>query len=154
MGTFTKLTYHVVFGTRFRRPTIDPSFQESLYEYIGGIIRDRKGCLIQAGGVADHVHLLARLSPAMAVSDVLRDIKAGSSKWIGEMEFLPHQFEWQTGYGAFTVSYSLTEAVADYIRNQKEHHRVKSFQEEYMEFLKRHNINFEMAHLFEGENHG
>ncbi len=81
MGTFHRLTYHIVFGTRFRRPSIHPVFRERLYEYIGGIIRAQSGHLIQIGGIEDHIHLLVNLAPSKAVSDVLRDIKANSAKW-------------------------------------------------------------------------
>jgi len=154
MGTFTKLTYHIVFGTRYRQNAIHDEFVERLYEYIGGIIRTNKGHLIEIGGVADHLHILVNFSPARAVSDSIRDIKANSSKWVNETLDPGDRFEWQKGYGAFTVSYSHTESVQQYIRNQKEHHRTKSFEEEYIAFLERHNIAFERKWLFEGEHHG
>jgi putative transposase len=154
MGSFTQLTYHVVFATKYRRPTITAAIQERLYEYIGGTLRAKKGQLIEIGGVKDHVHLLARLSPAIAVADVVRDIKANSSKWMNEQPAAAHTFEWQKGYGAFTVSYSQISAVEQYIQNQEEHHRTRSFQEEYIEFLKRHGIEFRLEYLFEDEHHG
>lgn len=154
MGTFHRLTYHIVFGTRFRRPSIHPVFRERLYEYIGGIIRAQNGHLIQIGGVEDHLHLLVNLSPSKAVSDVLRDIKANSAKWVNEEHLTPGKFEWQKGYGAFTVSYSNIETVQVYIRNQQEHHRSRSFCDEYIEFLKRHGIEFEERFLFESEHTG
>ena len=154
MGSFTQLTYHVVFATKYRRPLITDAIQERLYEYIGGTIRAKKGHLIEIGCVKDHVHILARLSPALAVADVVRDIKANSSKWMNEQPATPQTFEWQKGYGAFTVSYSQIPVVEEYIRNQLEHHRTRSFQEEYIEFLKRHGIEFRLEHLFEDEHHG
>lgn len=124
-----------------------------MYEYIGGAIRAKKGELIQIGGMPDHVHIFARLSPTLAVADVIRDIKANSSKWMNELPNRTSLFEWQIGYGAFTVSYDRIEAVRNYIRNQEEHHRQKSFQEEYIDFLERHNISFRMEHLFEKEHY-
>ncbi len=154
MGSFTQLTYHVVFATKYRRSTITDTIQERLYEYIGGTIRAKKGNLIEIGGVKDHVHILARLSPVIAVSDVVRDIKANSSKWMNEQPETTKTFEWQKGYGAFTVSYSQIAVVEQYIRNQEEHHRTRSFQEEYIEFLKRHGIEFRLEYLFEDEHHG
>lgn len=154
MGSFTQLSYHVVFATKYRKPTIQPTLQERLYEYIGGTIRAKKGCQIEIGGVADHVHILARLSPTLAVADVVRDIKANSSKWMTELPESTPSFEWQKGYGAFTVSYSQIEAVREYIRNQDVHHKTKSFQDEYIEFLTRHGIEFGLEHLFEDEHHG
>ncbi len=154
MGAYTKLTYHVVFSTKYRRRSIRDEFRERLYEYIGGIIRGQKGRLIEIGGIEDHVHLLVNLSPSLAVSNVIRDMKANASKWANELSDIEHRFEWQKGYSAFTVSYSQIEAVQSYIRNQREHHRTKSFEDEYSEFLNRHNIQFERRFLFEAEHHG
>ena len=154
MGSFTQLTYHIVFATRYRRPLITDAIEERLYEYIGGTIRAKKGHLIQIGGMPDHVHILARLSPTLAVADVVRDIKTNSSKWINDQPEITQTFEWQKGYGAFTVSYSQIVDVEKYIQNQKEHHRTRTFQEEYIEFLKRHKIEFRMEYLFEDEHHG
>ena len=152
MGSFSKLTYHIIFATRYRQKTIRPELQHRLYEYIGGIVRKQKGHLIEIGGVEDHIHILANLSPVAAISDSVRDIKANSAKWMNELPERKDKFEWQKGYGAFTVSASQIESVCKYIQNQKEHHRVKSFEEEYIEFLKRHGIEFERRYLCEGEN--
>ena len=151
MGSFSKLTYHIIFATRYRRKTIRPELQHRLYEYIGGIVRKQKGHLIEIGGVEDHIHILANLSPVAAISDSIRDIKANSAKWMNELPERKDKFEWQKGYGAFTVSASQIESVCKYVQNQKEHHRVKSFEEEYIEFLQRHGIEFERRYLFEGE---
>ena len=154
MGSFTKLTYHVIFSTKYRQRLIRDAFQERLYEYIGGTIRGLKGHLIEIGGVEDHVHLLANFSPAAALSDVIRDIKANASRWLNALGEIPERFEWQKGYAAFTVSYSQREPVEDYIRNQREHHRKRTFKDEYIEFLRRHDIEFEERYLFEAEHHG
>jgi len=153
MGSFTRLTYHIVFATKYRKPTIKKDTQERLYEYIGGTLRAKKGHLFAIGGVEDHVHILAGLSPTLAVSDVIRDIKAASSKWMREERKLS-EFEWQKGYGAFSVSYDRIAAIRNYIGNQEEHHRTKTFQEEYIDFLQRHGIEFRLEHLFEGEHSG
>ena len=154
MGSFTQLTYHIVFGTKYRRPSIKDNVRERLYEYIGGTIRAKKGRLIEIGGVEDHVHILAGLAPTEALANVVRDIKANSSKWMNEQSGSSGLFEWQKGYGAFTVSYSQIPSLESYLRTQEEHHRKKSFKEEYMEILKRHNLPFLIEHLFEGEQHG
>lgn len=154
MGSYTQLTYHVVFATKYRRRSITNGIRDRLYEYVGGILRAKQGHLIEIGGMEDHVHILARLSPSLAVSEVVRDVKANSSKWVNEQGEIRRTFEWQKGYGAFTVSYSQTEAVREYIRNQMEHHRMRSFQEEYILFLERHGIEFRLEHLFEDEHHG
>ncbi len=154
MGSFTKLTYHIVFATKYRRKTIDETLRERLYEYIGGIIRAKKGVLVEIGGVTDHVHILAQLTPKFAVADAVRDIKSNSSGWMHEHSIAKSAFQGQIGYGAFTVSYSHIEVVQDYIRNQEQHHRSVSFQEEYEHVLKRHNISFRPEYLFEDEHHG
>ncbi len=154
MGSFTQLTYHIVFATKYRRLTIEDVIRDRLYEYIGGTLRAKKGQLIEIGGTADHVHVFARLSPSLAVADVIRDVKANSSRWMNEHPEVVSAFEWQKGYGAFTVSYSRIGSVQVYIRNQEEHHRTKTFQEEYIEFLKRHGIEFRLEYLFEAEHHG
>lgn len=154
VSSFTKLTYHVVYGTRYRRRVISDALQERLYEYIGGIIREKKGHLIEIGGVDDHVHLLSNFPPAIAVSDMIRDVKANSAKWVNELGLIEGRFEWQKAYGAFTVSYSQIEAVRQYVRNQKEHHRERSFKDEYVALLRRHGISFEPRYLFEAEHHG
>jgi REP element-mobilizing transposase RayT len=153
MGSFTRLTYHIVFATKYRKRTIREDIRERLYEYIGGTLRAKKGHLIEIGGVEDHIHILAGLSPSLAVSDVIRDVKASASKWMREEGRLD-AFEWQKGYGAFTVSYDRVEAIRKYIRNQKEHHKTKTFQEEYIDFLERHGIEFRLEYLFEDEHHG
>ncbi len=154
MGSFTQLNYHIVFGTKYRRNTIEKTFKKQLYEYIGGTIRAKNGHSIEIGGVADHVHILARLSPSLAIADVVRDIKANSSRWMNERSENRLPFEWQKGYGAFTVSFSNIESVQRYVQTQEEHHRTKSFQEEYIEFLNRHEIEFRLEYLFEDEHHG
>ncbi|MEM7010540.1 MAG: IS200/IS605 family transposase [Verrucomicrobiota bacterium] len=153
MGSFTRLTYHIVFATKYRKPTIREEIQGRLNEYMGGTLRGKKGHLIEIGGVEDHVHLLAGLSPVLAVSDVIRALKANSSKWITENR-LVDGFEWQKGYGAFSVSYDRVEPIRKYIRNQKEHHKTRTFQEEYIGFLQRHGIEFELEYLFEDEHNG
>ena len=154
MASFTQLTYHIVFATKYQRPTITKTVQERLYEYIGGTLRTKKGELIEIGGVPDHVHILARLSPLIAVSDLVRDVKANSSKWMNELDEVRDSFEWQKGYSAFTVSYSQIETVSNYIRNQEKHHRTLTFRDEYIAFLKRHGIEFRTEYLFEDEHHG
>ena len=154
MSTFTKLSYHIVFSTKYRSKSIAESFSERLYEYIGGIIRAKNGHLIEIGGVEDHVHLLANLSPTKSISDTIREIKANASKWRNELPENAALFEWQKGYGAFTVSYSQIESVRHYIQNQREHHRTKTFEEEYIAFLKLHNIEFNYQYLFEKEHFG
>ncbi len=154
MGAYTKLAYHIVFGTKYRQPTIHREFRNRLYEYLGGTIRGLNGHLIEIGGVDDHVHLLTTIPPTIALSDAIRDIKAGASKWVNELPESASRFEWQKGYAAFTVSHSQIEAVRKYLRNQETHHKKQTFEEEYVAFLRRHEIEFDPRFLFEGEYHG
>lgn len=154
MGTFTQLSYHIVFGTKFRRQTIRSPIRDELYDYVGGTVRGMNGCLVEIRGIEDHIHLLINFPPTMALSDAVRDLKANSSKWMSDRPTTRERFEWQTGYAAFTVSFSQREKVAAYLRSQEEHHKHKSFKEEYIEFLKRHNISFEEKYLFDVEHVG
>ncbi len=151
MSTFTNLLFHIIYSTKYRKPTIRRNWQDDLYGYIGGIVRDQKGTLLKIGGVEDHVHLLAKLSPTLAISDVLRRIKSNSSKWINERPDVIRKFEWQSGYAAFSVSESQLPSVVGYIGNQAEHHRKRTFEEEFLAILKKHHINFDMQYVFEQE---
>lgn len=154
MGTFSKLTYHIVFGTKYRKPTLKKQSRDRIYEYIGGIVREHKGHLIEIGGVEDHVHLLVNLPPSLTVSSVVQQINGCSSKWINDEIKPVSKFEWQKGYSVFTVSYSWVNAVRQYIQNQEEHHRVRSFRDEYISLLLKHDIHFKPEYLFEDEHHG
>ena len=146
-ATYTNLLFHLVFSTKKRQPLIKPEFQSRLYEYLGGAIRGEGGSLVEIGGIADHVHLLVGLKPTSAVADVMRVIKANSSKWINEEHLLSARFSWQDGYSAFSVSVSQLETVARYIRSQAEHHQRRDFREELMEILRRHRVEFEERYL-------
>lgn len=151
MSTFTNLVFHVIYSTKYRKPAIDPVWQDDLYGYIGGIIRDQKGTLLKIGGIADHVHLLVKLSPTMAISDALRLIKTNSSKWVNERPDVNRKFEWQSGYGAFSVSESQVPVVSSYISNQPAHHRCHSFEDEFIAILKKHNIEYDPRYVFDRE---
>ena len=154
MGSYTKLIYHVVFSTIFRQPLISNDIRDQLYEYTGGAIRNQSGHLLEIGGIEDHIHLLLSIPPTKSVSNFIRDLKSGVSKWINDTELTKQEFRWQKGYGAFTVSYSQAEDVRRYLQSQEEHHRKLTFQEEYILLLKRHEIEFEDRFLFEAEHHG
>ena len=148
-SSYTCLRYHLIWSTKHREPLIVDEFRDRLFEYIGGILRGHGGKLLAAGGMPDHVHLLADVSKQQAIADAVRDIKANSSGWIHETFPQHRAFAWQTGYGAFTVSYSNVETVKRYIANQAEHHRVRSFQEEFVEFLRKHEVEYEEKYLWE-----
>jgi len=151
MSTFTNLLFHIVYSTKYRKPMIDKSWQDKLYGYTGGIIRENKGTLLCMGGVEDHVHLLAKLSPTIAISDMLRLIKTNSSKMVNEQIKPRITFEWQSGYGAFSVSESQFEKVRTYVLSQEEHHRKQSFEDEFVSILKCHRIAYDPRYVFEQE---
>ena len=150
-STFTKLLYHLVYSTKHRRPLIALTWRDDLYAYIGGIIKERDGIPLEIGGMPDHIHILTKLSPKLAIMDVLRDIKAVSSKWLNEGHRSNCRFEWQVGYGAFSVSHSQVKSVREYIRNQETHHREMTFRAEFVSLLKRHEIEFDPKYVFEEE---
>lgn len=152
-NTYTNLLFHVVYSTKYRKPLISRSWQDDLYGYMGGIIRSEKGVLLTAGGAPDHVHLLAKLPPTIAVSDMLRLIKTNSSKWANGRDDV-RLFEWQAGYAAFSVSESLADWVRQYILTQDEHHRKITFRDEYLALLRKHKIEFEDEYVFEKEHFG
>ena len=148
-GTHTNLLYHLVFSTKQRKPMISDTLAADLYPYLGGAVRGEGGILLEVGGMPDHIHLLVKLKPTIAISDFLRQLKANSSKWINEEKFKIHKFGWQDGYGAFTVSRSQVEHVARYIREQKEHHAKQDFKTEYVELLNRHEVDYEEQYLWD-----
>lgn len=152
-SSYHNLLYHIVFSTKYRKPLLTTDIRSELFGYISGIITNKKGQLLEIGGIEDHVHLLTTCSPQIALADFLRDLKAGSSKWLHE-EKRCSSFQWQTGYAAFTVSRSQAPAVRNYVRGQTEHHRKQTFEEEYRELLERHGIAFDEKYLFEEEHHG
>jgi REP element-mobilizing transposase RayT len=146
-STHLSLHYHVVFSTKERHPFINLEWQERLHAYLGGIIRDMGGIAECIGGIDDHVHLLIGLKATHRLCDVLRDIKVSSSRWVHETTAL-REFAWQDGYGAFTVSDNRIDAVRQYIRKQAEHHRSRTFQDEYLAFLRQAGVEFDERYLW------
>ena len=148
-GTYTNLLYHLVFSTKNRIPLISDALQEDLYSYIGGIIRGEGGVLLEIGGMSDHVHLVTELKPTKSVSEMLNRIKAKSSKWVNAEKLKMRKFGWQDGYAAFSVSESQVASVRRYVREQEEHHRKLSFQEEFRSLLDKHGVEFEERYLWD-----
>ena len=150
-STHHGILLHTVFSTKQRRQWISAEWAEDLYSYIGGTLRIHKAVLLSAGGIADHVHLLVKLHPSFAISDTLQLIKANSSRWINETGKVKVRFEWQRGYGAFSVSQSQVAKVRRYIEHQAEQHKTQSFREEYLAILVRHGIEFDPRFVFDDE---
>ena len=146
-ATHTSLHFHIVFGTKDRHPLIADPWRNRLHEYLGGLVRAAEGVPEAIGGTADHVHLLVGLRATHSLATFVQDVKQTSSRWIHETIGLK-PFAWQQGYGAFTVSVSNCEVVRVYIANQMKHHRTKSFQEEYVNFLKKHNVPYDEKYLW------
>ena len=126
---------------------IAADWQDELYAYMGGIVRNRRGILLAAGGIPDHVHLLVKLPADLPLSHLVRDVKAVSSKWRHDSGH--PAFGWQTGYGGFSVSQSLAETVTDYIRRQPDHHCTRTFQQEFVDFLRKHEIEYDDRYLWD-----
>lgn len=143
--TYTNLLSHLVFSTKDRQPLIDPDLKPQLLPYMAGIIRNQGNKILSINAVEDHLHLLWELSPTWAFADAVRVLKANASKWVNENSH--RRFAWQTGYGAFSVSQSNVPAVAHYIENQEQHHRRRTFEEEFLELLTRHGIAFDPKYV-------
>ena len=147
--SFVCLNCHVIFSTKHREPLLLPDWASRLYQYIGGTIRAKGSVLLAAGGMPDHVHLGVSLGRQTMIADIVRDIKANSSRWIHETFDSLRGFAWQTGYAAFSVSQSNLDEIKRYIANQSEHHRARTFQEEFLLFLNRHGIRHDERHMWD-----
>jgi REP element-mobilizing transposase RayT len=148
-GTYSQLLLHIVFSTKRREPWIASDVAERLYPYIGGIIRAENGVLYDIGGIEDHVHLYLRWRPDASMSDLMRTVKARSSKWIHDTFAHLNAFAWQEGYAAFSVSKSQETVVKRYIAMQTEHHKKEDFKSELLRLLRAHDIEFDERYVFD-----
>jgi REP element-mobilizing transposase RayT len=147
-NTYTSLHYHLTFSTKNREPSIVAEIENRVWAYIGGIARHHKMIALEVGGIEDHVHALVMAPPTFSPSQIAQYLKGESSKWIHEEFPKLRLFEWQEGYGGFTVSRSQIPDVIAYIQNQREHHRKKTFKEEYLELLKKHDVDYDERYLW------
>lgn len=148
-STLTNLLYHIVFSTKRREPIITAPIRSDLYAYMGGIVRGEGGVLLEIGGMPDHVHLVTRFKSEPSVATMLKMIKSKSSQWLNDKPNRPGRFQWQTGYGAFTVSVSQLDNVRDYVQNQEQHHRRKTFQDEFRKLLEKHGIEYDERYVWD-----
>ena len=148
-NTYTQIHVQAVFAVAGRRSLIHPDWKDELFKYISGIFRNQKQKLLAIGGVQDHIHVLFGLRPNIAVSDLLRDVKANSSAFINDNNFVRGKFSWQEGFGAFSYSKSQIDAVAKYVLNQEKHHSRRTFKDEYIMLLERFEIPYEERFLFD-----
>lgn len=148
-GTYSQIYIQVIFAVKGRENLIHKSWRDELHKYISGIITAKQQKSIIVNGVSDHVHCFIGLKPGMAISDLVRDIKNNSSKFINEKGFIKGKFQWQEGYGAFSYAYSQIDQVYNYILNQETHHQKKTFKDEYLDFLSKFEIDYKPEYLFD-----
>ena len=147
-NTFSQIYIQTVFAVSGRESLIKPAFKEDLYKYIAGVVRNQKQKLIAINGVSDHVHILIGLRPAMALADLVENIKTDSSRFINRNKWVHGRFSWQEGYGAFSYGHSQLDRVIRYIQNQEKRHARHSFKGEYMSLLRKFDIGFEEKYVF------
>jgi len=148
-GTFSQIYIQVIFAVKGRKSLIAPAFEEELYKYITGVIKNKDQKLLAINGMSDHIHILIGMRPTCCLSDLVREVKKSSNEFIKDKKFTKHKFEWQSGYGAFSYSHSSLTQVITYINNQKIHHRKFTFKDEYTALLKKFEIEFKNEYLFE-----
>jgi putative transposase len=148
-GTFSQIYIQVVFAVKGRDSLIHHDWEERLYQYITGIVQNKEQKMLAINGMPDHIHFLIGMRPVCTLSDLVREIKKASNEFINENKLSKFKFNWQEGYGAFSYSHSQLTDVITYIRNQKQHHTAKSFKEEYVDFLKKFNVEYDEQFLFD-----
>lgn len=147
MSTYTQILYQIVFSTKHREPSLREENRKELFKYIWGILKSKKCNLYQIGGVADHLHIISHLHPSIALSNLIKDIKLASTEFIKTKNIFQEFNGWQDGYGAFTYSIKEKDRLIAYVINQEEHHKKKTFKEEYIELLNEHGIAFDEKYL-------
>ncbi len=147
MATFTQILYQIVFSTKNAENTMRLSDTEKLYRYIWGVLKNKKCILYRLNGTENHLHIITHVHPSISVSSLVKDIKISSSVWIKEQKIFPNFVSWQEGYGAFTYHISQKEILVNYVKNQREHHSIKTFREEFKELLEEHEIEFDEKYL-------
>ena len=148
-GTFSQLYIQLIFAVKGRENLINNTWKTELNKYIAGIIKGKGQKPIIVNGMPDHIHAFVGLKPAISISDLARDVKNNSSNFINDNKFVKRKFSWQDGYGVFSYSHSHIGAVYNYILNQEKHHTKKTFKQEYIEFLKKFEVEFDEKFLFE-----
>ncbi|MGM0933581.1 MAG: IS200/IS605 family transposase [Bacteroidota bacterium] len=148
-NTYTQIYIHVVFAVKGRQNLISKKWKDELYKYITGIVTNEGQKLIAINGMPDHLHILLGIKPNKNISDLIRDIKANSSRFINTRNWIAGKFEWQTGFGAFSCGHSQLDTVIHYIQEQESHHKKLNFREEYLKFLNTYNIEYNSDYLFE-----
>jgi putative transposase len=147
--TYSQIYVHLVFSVKGRQSLIQDAWKDRLYKYICGIASGKGQKVFAIGGVADHIHLLVSMKPSISVSELVRDLKSNSSKWLNEQGLFKGKFEWQNGFGAFTCGHTQLNSIIAYVNNQEIHHKKETFKEEYLKLLKEFEIEFKEQFLFD-----
>ena len=148
-NTYTQLYTQFIFAPKSRQALVRSEWENELYKYVTGIVQNRKNKLMAINGMPDHIHIFVSMHPSESPSDLVREIKKASTDYIKKEKLSPHKFQWQEGFGAFSYSKSQKDRVVQYVLNQKEHHRKRSFREEYLAFLKAFEIEYQEKYLFD-----
>ena len=148
-GTYSQIYIQIVFAVQGRQNLLQKAWRQEVFKYMAGIIKNKEQKPIIVNGVEDHIHVFVGLKPSKALSDLVRDVKNNSSNFINDHKWIRGRFSWQEGYGAFSYSHSQIEGVYDYILNQEQHHAKQAFKDEYMDFLKKFEIEHDVKYLFD-----
>lgn len=146
--TYSQIYIQTVFAVQNRKALIKPHWEEELYKYITGIIKNKNQKLLAINGTSNHIHILINIKPGCCLSDLVREIKKSSNTFVNEKKLTPFKFQWQEGFGAFSYSHNQISEVIKYIENQKEHHKKRTFKDEYLDFLSSYEIDFKEDYLF------
>ena len=147
MSTYTQILYQIVFSTKHRERTLIKEARPELFKYVWGILKNKKCHLYRLNGVEDHIHIVTHVHPTVAVASLVKDIKLATTSVIKEKEILPYFGGWQDGYAAFTYSIQAKNNLIEYVKNQEEHHKTKTFREELIELLNEHGVEFDERYL-------
>ena len=147
-NTYSQIHLQFVFAPKFRASLIHPSWENDLYKYITGTVQNNKHKMLCINGMPDHLHMLIGFYTTQSIADLMQDVKGASSKWINDHKLCKSRFEWQSGYGVFSYSKSQVPAVINYIKNQKEHHKKKTFLNEYKSFLEKFKVDYDEQYIF------
>jgi putative transposase len=147
-NTYYQIYIQTIFAVKYRRERIESEWEENLHSVIGNLINESGGKSILINGVADHVHCFFHAKPSISISDIMKSVKAKSSKWINDNDLLSERFEWQKGFGCFSYGQSQKNGVYQYVKNQKEHHKKMTFREEYIKLLKMFEVEYDEKYIF------
>lgn len=147
--TYSQLYVHIIFAVKNREAFIQATWKDEIYKYITGIVQNKGNKMLAINGTSNHIHLFVGIKPNCSISDLVREIKKSSTHFIQEKKFTSFKFQWQEGYGAFTYGHSQISNVIEYINNQEQHHKKKTFKDEYIAFLNAFNITFKDEYLFD-----